>query len=1426
MRPVLRWIAATLVLACATVAHADAIELVDADVHGVTLKLTVTGETLSPESDPRAAFQTGRTRLAARGLGTTDLPGRAALPYASTLLALPPGATARVRVLEAGPEQVRDRLPLAISGKPDFRDEPGTLGLVPIRRQVEPIRDGAWPPAPAEVSVPFTLRRQRMVSVTLYPYRYDAGQERLWSRGSMTVRVDFVGGAAAPAAVGAPDKHWDAVMRAGVLNFDASRGWREPAPRATASPLRLLQGTGREGAAAFGFDETQPEVRIQIDTTGVYQLDFATLNANGFPAGVPVGQVSIHRHEFVAGTLPPDPSYVTIELPCEVDDRNTNGVFDTGDRVYVMVQTWAERSGASVIQRVWGDAEKIYATVKPAGGLRMRARGGWRGASGLTPLASGPVTLHYEHDWDVFLVPGDTLQDQFHWVSTTLYYSRPDSFPLELNHLDNTRPITVKVDLEGRFDNAHLAFVGVHPVAGPITMIADSVSWFGRTSEVTTRTIPGSSLVEGSSNLLTVWGRAAGGAPDPSFNYRDLAALNWYELTFWRAYRALNRYLECSSGDAAGEYQIHADGFSVLARDTMRVYDVTDPAAPVRVQVDPTHMQIAGFAGSLDLQDSSAAGAPRRYVMFTRGRIAPATSYAAVTRRSVSTLGAGDYLLVVPEAFLPAVQPLVDLRTQQGLRVLVAPLESIDDEFNGGRHSAYGVQRFIKRCYDGFDARFVTLVGDGNIDPLNRAGSARPDWVPFRKILGPVYASGGYEAVPSDPWYVIFGNVDPSANAPVLPDLFIGRLPVNSLQETQDVIAKLVKYEQVDASQTWRSRILLNSDDSYSGDSFFGGGGPAVSGYCREGGEDTFHGLSDAIATIITSPDSAGLSQTSLTKFYLSQYLRNAPSDGTCPSCEVQPSAWLYPGANGDTCRLSRADVQTYTHGSVTPKLLTALDQGALWWNFQGHANSSVLTHEDLWLNRSGELDAGLLLNDDRPFLFSAFSCHANAFAYSNEISRGASIGENLLLQPARGAIAAWASTGYEILPNNSNDHINTEWARSMFYRTPQDEYLGDRGSRVVLGETIVLALTRFVPRPGIQYFERGIALTYTLLGDPATRLSIGKPQSVVTANTVPVLDLTPIRLHTPGDTLRLEADLVSNVRVDSIVIEHRGATTDIVPSTAYTVTPGFPDTAAGSSGGRRYHLVYRTQLEPRPTWYRIRTTDRYKVASDFQAYFEFFTQLRANDKPLADGDPVPPTAAMTMLVRSPRPLVPASDLTLTVSVTGTSDPGVPVAFTAEPADDSGREWILSWDHAPFAINPYTVRLEVNGGVEQLHTFRVTVGGNDLHLVNVFNFPNPFEEKRGTAFSFSIDAGGPVDVMIRVFTVGGRMIYERVESGLSPGYHQLAWDGRDAEGDLLANGVYLYRVIATNGSKSQTYTGRLVKLRDPHRAEDTATTTP
>ena len=71
----------------------------------------------------------------------------------------------------------------------------------------------------------------------------------------------------------------------------------------------------------------------------------------------------------------------------------------------------------------------------------------------------------------------------------------------------------------------------------------------------------------------------------------------------------------------------------------------------------------------------------------------------------------------------------------------------------------------------------------------------------------------------------------------------------------------------------------------------------------------------------------------------------------------------------------------------------------------------------------------------------------------------------------------------------------------------------------------------------------------------------------------------------------------------------------------------------------------------------------------------------------------------------------------------------------------------------------------------------------------------------------------------------GRLIYTHDESALAPGYHRIGWDGTDAEGQKIANGLYLYRLVAGDGSSSDRVEGRLIKLRRPRRQSEQTTST-
>ena len=91
---------------------------------------------------------------------------------------------------------------------------------------------------------------------------------------------------------------------------------------------------------------------------------------------------------------------------------------------------------------------------------------------------------------------------------------------------------------------------------------------------------------------------------------------------------------------------------------------------------------------------------------------------------------------------------------------------------------------------------------------------------------------------------------------------------------------------------------------------------------------------------------------------------------------------------------------------------------------------------------------------------------------------------------------------------------------------------------------------------------------------------------------------------------------------------------------------------------------------------------------------------------------------------------------------------------------------------------------------------------NTLQLSEVYNIPNPFPN--GTTFTFILaGTDNPQSVHVKIYTVAGRLIQDldfssRVHIGIN-GYESssdnLYWNGRDKDGDEIANGVYFYRVV-------------------------------
>jgi probable HAF family extracellular repeat protein len=85
------------------------------------------------------------------------------------------------------------------------------------------------------------------------------------------------------------------------------------------------------------------------------------------------------------------------------------------------------------------------------------------------------------------------------------------------------------------------------------------------------------------------------------------------------------------------------------------------------------------------------------------------------------------------------------------------------------------------------------------------------------------------------------------------------------------------------------------------------------------------------------------------------------------------------------------------------------------------------------------------------------------------------------------------------------------------------------------------------------------------------------------------------------------------------------------------------------------------------------------------------------------------------------------------------------------------------------------------------------------------NYPNPFNSSTTIAFDLPQQAW----VQLTVYDLLGREVRRLVEAALAPGRYKVIWDGRDAAGQPLAGGVYVYRL--ETGEFTQTR--RMVLMR-------------
>ncbi len=151
----------------------------------------------------------------------------------------------------------------------------------------------------------------------------------------------------------------------------------------------------------------------------------------------------------------------------------------------------------------------------------------------------------------------------------------------------------------------------------------------------------------------------------------------------------------------------------------------------------------------------------------------------------------------------------------------------------------------------------------------------------------------------------------------------------------------------------------------------------------------------------------------------------------------------------------------------------------------------------------------------------------------------------------------------------------------------------------------------------------------------------------------------------------------------------------------------------------------------------------------------------------------------------------------------------------ANTSDAQEKNNVFSVQVNPEFLQDGTYQLQINGKdvsdnevsqVDYSISFQVIT---TAAISNVVNYPNPFTTS--TQFVFNLTgAEVPDDIRIQIMTVSGKVVKEITRSELGDlrigrNITEYAWDGTDEYGNELANGVYFYRVTASNDGEEYTY---------------------
>lgn len=743
-----------------------------------------------------------------------------------------------------------------------------------------------------------------------------------------------------------------------------------------------------------------------------------------------------------------------------------------------------------------------------------------------------------------------------------------------------------------------------------------------------------------------------------------------------------------------------------------------------------------------------------------------------------------DMVIIIPtsQKLLSPAQRLAAFHEQHdSLKVKIVPADELYNEFSSGTPDANAYRRYLKMLYDRAETeeqqpKYLLLFGDAVWDNRMLTSDCKA-FDPDDYLLAFESENSFSElyCYVDDGWFTLLDDGEGTNQlSSDKQDVAVGRFPVTTLTDAEAVVDKTISYAEDANAGAWQNVIVFMGDD----------------------GNQNLH-MRDVNETA-----------DKISSLY--------------PNYQVKKVMW------DAYTRVSSSTGNTYPEVSSIIKQQQAL--GALIFDYAGHGRPDQISHESV-----------LRLNDFRNFsnsnlpLWITASCDIMPFDGTE-----ATIGETALLNSKGGAVAFYGTT--RTVYANYNKSLNTTFLKYVLRQVD--------GKPTPLGEAQRLTKNEMITTGQDRTANK---LQYSLLGDPALSLNLPRQNVVIDSlagvkmGTAELPELragaiVTIKGHVEKNGL---ADNSFNGLVTVVVRDTRELVTckkndPIQTKTAFTFYDRQKTLYTGSDSVRN-GFFEMTFAVPRDINYADGTglINTYAVSSDHQSLANGAeSRFLVNGTDSVSNDSIGPS--IYCYLNSPS-FVNGGTVNATpyfvAQVTdkdgiNASGSGVGHDLQLTIDGDMQKTYNLN-DHFTFDFGSFTKGStyynipELSEGPHTL-TFRAwdvlnnpstaklsfnVVKGLQPEITSVSCTNNP--ATTSTTFIVTHNfMGSQVDLVIDVFDMSGRLLWQHSESGVSSSNaYTVSWNLTVDGGARLQTGVYLYRVrLSSDGGSQATKAKKLVVI--------------